>query len=88
MECTDAYRLPFCHRNIIDGCSRTSADFGAWFKNGTLAINGSMPPMLARSVVDRKVAQHLRGESDERAFLWNLYLLGQWSREAGSLAAA
>ena len=60
---------------------------GAWFKTGTLRIDNGSFPMLNSDFVRRKFAQHIAGKSDERAFLWNIYVLSKW-REANVPGAA
>ena len=54
----------------------------------TLAFNGAIPQMLNRTFVQEKVAQHLDGNSDERGFLFDLYLLTRWAAQPQTLAAA
>src|SRR4029078_8203546 len=53
---------------------------GLWFKNGTLAIDDSALPGFKRGFIQRKNADHRAGRSDERAFLWNVYVLNQWAK--------
>ncbi len=48
---------------------------GKWFANGALPLPESLPAGLAAGVLGRKGASHRAGEADERAFLWNAYLL-------------
>jgi asparagine synthase (glutamine-hydrolysing) len=52
---------------------------GAWFKNGTLQMNGNRTSLLQNNFIREKTAAHLAGKSDERAFLWNTYVLNRWS---------
>lgn len=55
---------------------------GRWFKDGVLSPGpanwGNQP------TADRLQSRHLEGQSDERAFLWNLYVTNRWagSRES------
>lgn len=58
---------------------------GAWFRNRTLQIDESDFPGLNRKVVGQKLAAHIAGQSDERAFLWNFYVLGEWQKTEFSL---
>jgi asparagine synthase (glutamine-hydrolysing) len=52
---------------------------GAWFREGMLDDSASTAIQpLDGEFVRRKFADHRRGRSDERAFLWNAWLLGQW----------
>jgi asparagine synthase (glutamine-hydrolysing) len=51
---------------------------GAWFKDRALLLNGTQLPTLNPEFVERKIMAHLSGKSDERAFLWNLYVLTKW----------
>lgn len=59
---------------------------GSWFKNGTLALDTGLPPGLKSEFIQRKSADHRAGRSDERALLWNVYVLNQWIR-AGDAAS-
>jgi asparagine synthase (glutamine-hydrolysing) len=59
---------------------------GSWFKNGTLALDTGLPPGLKSEFIQRKNADHRAGRSDERALLWNVYVLNQWIR-AGDAAS-
>ena len=56
---------------------------GPWFRQGlleqSLATDGSA---LDPAFIRRKYADHRADRNDERAFLWNAWLLGQW--EAGN----
>ncbi len=56
---------------------------GSWFKNGTLALGHGSLPGLKNEFIQRKAADHRAGRSDERALLWNVYVLKQWTRAAG-----
>ncbi len=51
---------------------------GAWFKDGQLGISATSLPMLNDVFVQSKLAEHRSGRADQRAFLWNAWLLGQW----------
>jgi len=52
---------------------------GAWFKDGQLGL-GSMPfPSLNHSFLEAKLADHRAGRVDQRAFLWNAWLLKSWA---------
>jgi asparagine synthase (glutamine-hydrolysing) len=52
---------------------------GAWFKGGLLAVDGSpSPATLDESFLTRKSSEHRNGKSDQRAFLWNSWLLQSW----------
>ena len=56
---------------------------GPWFRQGMLEQNA--PPngsVLDPAFIRRKYADHRADRNDERAFLWNAWLLGEW--EAGS----
>ena len=59
---------------------------GAWFKNGTLQMNGNRTSQLQNHFIREKTAAHLAGRSDERAFLWNTYVLNRWSASQHALA--
>ncbi len=58
---------------------------GAWFKNGTLQMNGNRISLLQNNFIREKTAAHLAGKSDERAFLWNTYVLNRWSASQHAL---
>jgi asparagine synthase (glutamine-hydrolysing) len=53
---------------------------GAWFKNGQLGLNEATVPQVDKGFVRRCLAEHRAGRADHRAFLWDAWLLGQWSR--------
>jgi asparagine synthase (glutamine-hydrolysing) len=52
---------------------------GAWFRDGSLNV-GRMPAELSlqEGFVERKLAEHRSGGSDQRAFLWDAWLLQSW----------
>ncbi len=52
---------------------------GQWFMDGSL--NAQAPqgmPCLSKDFIDSRIQAHRAGRSDERAFLWNVWLLSQW----------
>jgi asparagine synthase (glutamine-hydrolysing) len=52
---------------------------GAWFKNGQLGVSHAAPaPGLNSAFILQKLAEHRAGRVDQRAFLWNAWLLDQW----------
>ncbi len=51
---------------------------GAWFKDGQLGMGAQSLPGLNSLFVQSKLAEHRSGRADQRAFLWNAWLLGQW----------
>jgi len=52
---------------------------GAWFRDGSLGVDTSAPPAsLNGAFIAAKVAEHMGGRSDQRAFLWNTWLLQSW----------
>lgn len=53
---------------------------GAWFANGQLGIEGTPPAPLNEAFIRKKLSEHCSGRSDQRAFLWNAWLLQTWSR--------
>jgi asparagine synthase (glutamine-hydrolysing) len=59
------------------------APVGEWFKSGALSIDDSQLLGLNAKFIQRKVAAHLAGMSDERSFLWSFYVLTKW-RQANS----
>jgi asparagine synthase (glutamine-hydrolysing) len=53
---------------------------GAWFKDGQLDLAATPPfPGLNHAFVQAKLAEHRAGHADERAFLWNTWLLQSWA---------
>jgi asparagine synthase (glutamine-hydrolysing) len=54
---------------------------GAWFKDGSLSLDpaGGMNGLNA-SFVRSKLEEHRAGKADQRAFLWNAWLLQAWSQ--------
>lgn len=62
---------------------------GAWFRDGMLDEEAAARAQsLDAAFVRRKFADHRRGASDERAFLWNAWLLGQWQGHGREARAA
>lgn len=53
---------------------------GSWFENGQLGIEGATPAPLNGAFIRKKLMEHRSGRSDQRAFLWNAWLLQAWSR--------
>ncbi len=51
---------------------------GGWFKNGQLELNGFMAKSLSSQFIETKLQEHRQGRSDQRAFLWDAWLLGSW----------
>ena len=52
---------------------------GQWLRDGYLAFapgaaNGSLNPRF----IEARLAAHRQGLSDQRAFLWNAWLLSAW----------
>jgi asparagine synthase (glutamine-hydrolysing) len=57
---------------------------GPWFSMNKLEFSGATNwGILNAQVASRKIAAHRANRSDERAFLWNAWLLKEW--EAGRL---
>lgn len=53
---------------------------GAWFKNGELGVGDAPVASMNGAFVKKRLAEHRAGRTDQRAFLWNAWLLEQWSR--------
>jgi asparagine synthase (glutamine-hydrolysing) len=52
---------------------------GAWFSDGQLAVDPKGRLFgLDESFVERKLADHLSHKADQRAFLWNFWLIQKW----------
>jgi asparagine synthase (glutamine-hydrolysing) len=52
---------------------------GGWFKDGALTLgHDPQPSAINADFVQGKLADHRAGRADQRAFLWNAWLLGQW----------
>lgn len=53
---------------------------GAWFRDGELSVGKSASAQsLNDSFIQRKLAEHRSGGADQRAFLWNAWLLREWA---------
>lgn len=50
---------------------------GSWFRSGALQLPQRLPDGLDPRILHEKAQAHRAGKSDERAFLWNAYLLGE-----------
>jgi asparagine synthase (glutamine-hydrolysing) len=56
---------------------------GAWFKDGALTFPAAPPTLAAgldQNFLQAKLADHRAGRADQRAFLWNAWLLTQWTQ--------
>jgi len=51
---------------------------GAWFKNSSFPIHSARFGDLNPRLIERKLADHRAGKSDERALLWCFYVLSKW----------
>jgi asparagine synthase (glutamine-hydrolysing) len=82
---------PILPKNILHRPKKGfGSPIGLWFKNGTLAIDNGSLLGLKREFIQKKNADHRAGRSDERALLWNVYVLTQWAKtgDASLLPAA
>lgn len=62
---------------------------GPWFRRGMLEPAASADcGLLDGDLIRRKFADHRADRSDERAFLWNAWLLGEWRNGATARPAA
>ncbi len=53
---------------------------GAWFRDGQLGVDAAAPIAgLNSAFVQQKLAEHRNGRADQRAFLWNAWLLQSWA---------
>ncbi len=50
---------------------------GSWFRSGALQLPQRLPAGLDQRFLQKKAQAHRAGRTDERAFLWNAYLLGE-----------
>ena len=50
---------------------------GSWFRSGALRMPRRLPDGLDERFLQQKAQSHRAGTADERAFLWNAYLLGE-----------
>ena len=73
-------------RNILERSKKGfGVPIGSWFRQGMLDFSGVTDwKGLDAQFVRRKIGDHRANRSDERAFLWNAWLLGQW--RAGACA--
>lgn len=53
-----------------------------WWRRGKLRIDDPHFPMLNAGLIEKRLAAHIAGQSDEAAFLWCFYVLGKWARAA------
>jgi asparagine synthase (glutamine-hydrolysing) len=52
---------------------------GAWFRQGALTVDcDALPAGLSAEFTQRAWSAHRAGREDQRAFLWNAWLLGAW----------
>ncbi len=52
---------------------------GRWLREGRFDFSTPPPAPLNPGFVDRKLAAHRTGKSDERLFLWCAWLLSKWA---------
>jgi asparagine synthase (glutamine-hydrolysing) len=55
---------------------------GRWLREGKFRFDAALPGEMRGEFVSQKLQQHLSGRSDERLFLWNAWILGEWRRNA------
>jgi len=56
------------------------APIGAWLRDGQLALSTEPPASgLNAKFTQKMLSEHRTGRSDQRAFLWNAWLLGEWT---------
>lgn len=55
---------------------------GQWFKSGSLTLPQSSSAMLRKGFVEQCLQRHISERSDERAFLWGVSVLNQFSTAA------
>ncbi|MBD3420023.1 MAG: asparagine synthase (glutamine-hydrolyzing) [Chitinivibrionales bacterium] len=68
---------PVLPREIINRPKKGfGVPIGAWFKNGSIAIPNIS--LINASFLKKQVAEHKAGKRDNRAFLWNTWMLGQF----------
>jgi asparagine synthase (glutamine-hydrolysing) len=54
---------------------------GGWIREGELAFEATSPTAsLNERFTQKALADHRRGRSDQRAFLWNVWLLQSWGK--------
>jgi asparagine synthase (glutamine-hydrolysing) len=54
---------------------------GEWLKSGQIKIDTTrFTSRFNRAFTERKLSSHRLGRTDERAFLWDAWLLGEWIR--------
>ncbi|MEP7015998.1 MAG: asparagine synthase (glutamine-hydrolyzing) [Verrucomicrobiota bacterium] len=61
---------------------------GEWFKTGDLQIEDTEFESLNARFIERKIAAHRSGRSDEKAFLWNFYALSKWQQARKTRSAS
>ena len=55
---------------------------GKWFKEGTLALDKNSPlPLLNSKFILSSIAEHKKNKTDNRAFLWNVWLFQKWNQK-------
>ena len=57
---------------------------GQWLKNGVVKIDDNQTHgCLNRSFIQAKKDEHAHNRVDQRAFLWNLWVLNEWEKKQG-----
>ena len=52
---------------------------GKWFADGSLTVHAEQDHIRNKSRIRRILDEHRRGRSDQRMFLWNLWLFEHWN---------
>ena len=55
---------------------------GKWFQQEQLSFTETSFPLLNDSFIKTKITEHIQGKAEQRAFLWNLWMLNAWCTKA------
>jgi hypothetical protein len=52
---------------------------GKWFQDGAFQAQAGSAGVIDPGFVAARLSAHRQGRSDERAFLWNAWILDRWA---------
>ena len=70
---------PVLPKNIIYRSKKGfGVPIGKWFQQEQLSFSETSFPLLNDSFIKTKITEHTQQQADQRAFLWNLWVLNRW----------
>jgi asparagine synthase (glutamine-hydrolysing) len=73
---------PVLPKEILYGAKRGfGVPIGRWFQDGSLDVADTAGCLVDAEFADARLAEHRQGRADQRAFLWNTWLLRNWENK-------